>query len=1067
MKKSKIAIFLLFLPFWLFSQQRTITGNVTDEMNETIPGVNIVIAGTTVGTITDLDGDYQLRVPEGKVTLTFSFVGMQSKTIDVAPNQNILNVSLQSDAQLLDEMVVVGYAVQRKESVVGAIGSAKADDLKMQGNITNMTDALTGVIPGVSVLSISGMPGGDFDSGTRIYSPSEILIRGKTTWNNSSPLILVDGIERQMNEIDISEVESISVLKDASATAVFGVKGGNGVILITTKRGKEGKTKFNIEAEVSFEAPSKIIASADTPEGMIARNYAIERIRRFNNGLWNELYTSDQEIEYYRNGKLPYAYPNNNWHDIMLKDFTTSYRVNTTASGGTDRVKYFAAASYNHVGDLFNTSDVGQGYVPSYSYDRLNIRSNFDFDITNSTKLSANFSGMYGVQTSPSRNALEGAFTSVYTLAGETPVFIYEDGVYGSEDGRFHSVNPFYDINMKGLRTYPRTIINMDYTLNQKLDFITQGLSFSAKLAFDNTFRNRGKSINDVGLTTKTISKDFYLNGGYYDYETNTYILNGVPANMNEWTTYDEPSPGREGFGWVKTPNTYDPEGVTLESARRGLYYELQLHYERSIDRHSLGAMAMFSRNQVEVGSNWPSKREDWVGRITYDYDQRYLMEVNGAYNGSEKFGPDYRFDFFPSIAAGWMISNENFIKNNVEWVDALKIRYSYGLVGNDNLNTGSTWPYLTIWDIYSVNSHEENYYGYPTPYKEYIRYNEGNPGNPNLRWEKAKKQNLGIEFTSFNYKFSLTADIFNERRTDMLIGASDRSKTVPPIFGKPAPPANLGEAKSHGAEFEFIYRDSFKSTFNYWLSFNWAVARSEVIYKESSELTLPHQRPEGKPLNQTYSGVSSGIINSWDELYSIPGGASAADNSFLMPGDMAMIDFNADGRYYDVDDDVPYGYPSYPQNNYGVAFGGDYKGFDLSARLVGAYNTTRKIATELFYYDNVYSPTFILDNTWTPEYHNNNPTYPALALKAKTYNPTGEFFQYDGSFLRLQSVQVGYSLPKRYIQSLGISNLKLYVNGRNLFLWTKMPNDGVGMDDPGKNYPTKRQLNMGLNIQF
>jgi hypothetical protein len=440
---------------------------------------------------------------------------------------------------------------------------------------------------------------------------------------------------------------------------------------------------------------------------------------------------------------------------------------------------------------------------------------------------------------------------------------------------------------------------------------------------------------------------------------------------------------------------------------------------------------------------------------------------MNGAYNGSEKFGPGYRFDFFPSVAGGWVLSNETFLKGKTQWLDKLKLRYSYGMVGNDNLNTGSTWPYLTIWNTYGVNAYESNYYGYPSAYREYIRYNEGNPGNPDLRWEKAAKQNLGLEIAAFKSKLNLTVDVFKEHRTDMLIGANDRQSTVPPIFGKPAPPANIGEAKSRGAEMEITWRNTIKNVFNYWISANWSVARSEVIYKESTELTLPHQKPEGKPLGQTTTGISTGFIESWDDLYSATGAANASSNSFLMPGDRIMLDFNADGRYFGTDDNVPYGYPTYPQNNYGINAGADFKGFDLSIRFLGAYNTTRRVSPSLFYFDNVYAPSIYLDNTWTPEFNNPNPTYPALALSAKTYNPTGQFNEFDGSFLRLQSIQLGYSMPKRWTEPLRINNLKLFVNGRNLFLWTKMPNDGVGFDDPGFNYPTKKQINIGLNIQL
>ncbi|MCX6325166.1 MAG: TonB-dependent receptor [Bacteroidia bacterium] len=1052
----------------VISAQVQVKGAVIDKDGNPLPGVNIVIEGTTIGTTTGIDGQFSIKANSGQ-KLMVRFIGMKTQLVDITNTDKFLSITLQEDVTALEEVVVVGYGTQKKPTVVGAIGTAKVEDLKKQGNVNNLTDALTGVIPGVSVLSISGMPGGDYATNLKIYSPSEILIRGKTTWNNSSPLILVDGVEREMNDVDISEVENVSVLKDASATAVFGVKGGNGVILITTKRGTEGKAKFSVEAEQSFETPSKLYDVLSTADGAVARDYALTRTRRFNNGLWTELYKSDQEIGYYRAGQYPYAYPNQDWQDIMLNKFSTSNRINVTASGGTAKVKYFTSVAYNHVGDIFRNEDIGQGYVPSYSYDRLNIRTNFDFDITKTTKLSANFAGMYGIQTTPNRNsgALNGIFPVLTNLSGDTPIRVYEDGVPGTQDGRFNAANPWYDFNFTGMSYYPRTMINMDYTLTQKLDFITKGLTLSGKVAYDNTFRTAGKNIGNAGVTTKTIDKNFYLNGGYYDFTTKTYMLNGSPANMDNWTTYTEPTAGKEGFGWVKTPNSYGVEGVALGDAERSLYYQVQLQYARSFEKNNVSAMAMFSRDQSEVGSRWPHKREDWVGRVTYDYDQRYLFELNGAYNGSEKFGPEHRFAFFPSVAGGWVISNESFLKGTAKWLDKLKVRYSYGLVGNDNLNTGSTWPYLTIWNTYSVNAYEENYYGYPAPYEGYIRYNEGNPGNPDLQWETATKQNLGFEFAALKNKVNFTADFFNEYRTKMLIGASDRANTVPPIFGKPAPPANVGKAKSHGVELVLSYRNSINKDFNYSVSANWSYARSEVIYKESTELTLPHQKPEGKPLGQTTTGLSTGFYQSWDDIYCATGAATASSNAFLLPGDLIMLDFNADGKYYSTDDNVPYGYPSYPQNNYGVTLGADYKGLSFSVQFLGAYNATRKISPSLFYYDNLYVPTIILSNTWTPEYHNSNPTYPALALSAKTYNPTGQFTEFDGSFFRMQSVELGYVLPKKWTEPFRINNLRVFINGRNLLLWTKMPIDGVGMDDTGSNYPTKKQINIGVNIQF
>lgn len=1064
-------LFSLFAIFMFTSTlsfgQNLLEGKVIDENGNPISFASVTIQGTSTGASTNLDGMFSLKVSVGQ-KITIQFIGYKSETVEVTDLSNLLVVTLEVEAIAIEEMVVIGYGTQKKASVVGAIATASAEDIKTQGNVSNLTDALTGVIPGVTVLSVSGMPGGDSESGTKIYTPSEILIRGKTTWNSSAPLILVDGVERPMNDIDINEVESISVLKDASATAVFGMKGGNGVILITTKRGAEGKAKFNIEAESSYETPSKLIGTEDIPASAMARNYAIERTRRFNNSIWNELYLADEEIGYYRDGTYPYAYQNLDWQDVLLKEFTKSSRVNISASGGTDRVKYFASTSYNHVGDIMNSEDLGQGYVPSYSYDRFNVRSNFDFNITKTTKLQANFSGMYGLRSAPSNNTLEGLFAGISSQSGDMPILIYEDGVYGAGDARFKASNPYERLNFLGTRSYPHTIINMDYTLDQKLDFITEGLSFSGKLAYDNSFRNDGKSINDSGHILKTINKEFYLRGGYYDYETETYMLDGGVANMNDWTFYEVPDGGYEGFGWVKTPNRYDSEAVNVSDAERTLYYELQFRYGRSFGKHSVSGLAMFNRYQSTRGSGWPEKREDWVSRITYNYDERYFFETNGAYNGTEKFGPEYRFDFFPSVAAGWLLSNENFIKDNINWIDKLKIRYSIGKVGNYNVNAGGQWPYATIWDYYNFGYSGATYYGYPNTYNQYPKYNEGNPGNPDLHWEKARKQNLGFEFEALRNRVSLTADIFNEYRWDMLIGSNERQNTVPPIYGKPAPAANIGEAKSYGAEIELTYRHSIRNKLHLWASAKWAMARSEVIYKESADLMLAHQKPEGKPIGQTTTGISVGYINSWDDMYSTTRSSDASNQTMLMPGDLIMLDYNSDGKYNSSDDRVPYGYPTYPQNNYGFDLGGTFKGFDLIVRFLGAYNTTRNISPSLFWADNLYFPTTIMNATWSPQYNNSDPTYPGLALgDSKTYIPTGAWTKHDGSFLRLQSVQLSYSLPKNWTKKVQMNNVKLYVNGRNLFLWTKMPDDGVGMDSPGKNYPTKKQINFGLNIQF
>jgi len=1047
--------------------QRSISGTVTDQAGEPMIGVTVAVRGTTVGTITDIGGNYTISDIADGATLTFSFVGMVTQEIPIT-DQTEINITLQPDVIGLEEVVVVGYGRQKKESVVGAIATTSEEELKTQGKITNMTDALLGVMPGVTILQGSGMPGayGTSSEADRGYENSEILIRGRSTWNNASPLILVDGVEREMNDIDISEVENISVLKDASATAVFGVKGGNGLILITTKKGRVGKAKLTFEAEQSFESKSKMVRLLPPSEAAPYLNSAIERTRRINNTAWYPYYVSEEEIGYYRSGEYPYAYQNLSWADFMYKDWSSSHRFNASLSGGNDNMKYFGTVAYNHEGDIMNSKDLGNGYDPGFSYNRLNIRTNFDFKLTETTDLAANIAGYYGISAGPRTGSGSTGKLYAIRLPGNSPIAVYEDGTPGVSLEAETGSNPYRMLNYTGVDTWPRSFLNMDYTLNQKLDFITKGLSLSGKLAYDNYFANNGARITDNSHIPKEIDKEFYVLGGYYDYETETYMLDGEPANMADWTQYSQA--GTTIYGVEKQPNNYGTEEVDAGSARRDLYYQVKIDYAREFAGvHNITAMAMFSRTKQETGSGWPRKREDWVGRITYDYDSRYLLEVNGAYNGSEKFGPDYRFDLFPSVAGGWILTNEDFMKSIMgNWLSTFKIRYSYGLVGNDRVSTGSIWPYLTLWDNNAYEAHPVGQvaFGYPSFYTGLTHYGEGAPGNPAQRWETATKQNLGVEIVLFNRRLQMNADIFKEDRRDMLLGADERSTNLPPLFGQSPPAANVGEAKSHGAEFEFTYKDRI-SDFQYWISYNWSMARSEVIYQETPELTPAQRAPEGKPIGQTIVQMRTGFIESWDDLYCITGSYNASYNRQTMPGDVAVLDFNADGEIYQ--DQAPWYYPTYPQNNYGISFGANYKGFSFSTRFIGAYNTMRSLGLNLFFEDLMVIPEYVANTTWSQEFNNENPAYYAVALPSGKRSEGANINHFDGSYFRLQSIQLGYTLPGKWTKPLRMDRLTFYVNGRNLFLWTKAPNDAIGMNVDRRNYPTKKQVNMGIRLAF
>lgn len=1066
---KKILFFICFFiwgTFNAFAQQGLISGTVLDETGELMPGVNVTVEGATIGTITNTEGKFALDgVSIGDIIL-FSFVGMEAQRLEVTRLDQVMTVYMKSSTVGLDEVVVVGYGEQKKESVVGAIGVAKGEDMRSNGNVSNLRDALTGVIPGMAVLATSGLPGG---GDSRIWRETELLIRGKTTWNDASPLILVDGIEREMDDIDINDVESISVLKDASATAVFGVKGGNGVILITTKRGVAGKAQFTIEGEYSMESWSKIVEPADLVAATHAYNSAVERTRRIDQSSRLGNYYSDQVIGYYRDNTYPFAYPNNDWLDIAFKDFAQSYRVNGSVRGGTETLKYFATAGFNHVDDIFNGQDIGQGYMPGQDYDRINMRSNFDLKLTGTTNLKVNLYGIQTFQKSIPSYQINGFYDGIAGLPSNSMVHQYEDGMYGAYNALITAHNPMYEINYGGMEMSSSTTVNMDYTLEQDLKFITPGLKVAAKLAYDNRFASSGPSVRDEGALQKTINPSFYLDGGYYDYEEGIYkLVDGEPANMDLYTVYYEETTGarQAGFGWIRQPPIYSAEGGSANSTQRNLYYEIRMNYARTFGKHDLAGTAVFSRQEDVRGSNWPRKREDWIGRITYNYDLRYFIEINGAYNGSEKFGPDYKFDLFPSIGGSWVISNERFIEDaSMNWLERLKLRYSWGLIGNDRVNAGGQWPYVTIWALDDDEIiYDRSYYGYPlSEYDGYLSYVEGTPGNPDLRWETARKQNLGMDLGLFKNKVSLSVDAWNEYRYDMLIAADQRE--IPPVSGVPSnAAANLGEASSKGLEIDFTHRNTIANDFHYFLKANWSVARSLVIYKANAPLTPAHRADEGFPLNQTRTSMATGIIMSWDDLYSTVGSAAGGQNNQRMPGDVALLDFDADGAYESADDVVPYAYPVYPQNNYGFSLGGDWKGIQFSIQFVGAYNVTRNISSGHFSNEKAFVPEYLLEKTWT--YDMIDPSFPALSRGPK-WNPTGQYTRYDGSFLRLQSTQLSYTLPVTFTKRIGVEKLELYVNGRNLWLWTLMPDDGVGANHDLKNYPTKKQLNLGVRLQF
>ena len=804
-----------------------ITGKVTDDKGEELPGVSILIKGSQQGATTGADGQFTINVPGSQSVLVFSFVGYLSQEIIVG-NRTKLDVLLKVDEKILDEVVVVGFGTQRKQSVVGSIVQATNDDLKRAGNVTDLKQTLTGQLPGLTTVTSSGEPGGtgSGESGTAIF------IRGRNTWNGGQPLILVDGVERNMENIDVSEVDNVSVLKDASATAVFGVKGANGVILITTKRGSDSKPKLSVTYNTTALSISRLPEKLDSYEAIMLRNEMIEREGALSSVSWGDYVPHEVALRYKRpqSDINSILYPNVDWEKAMFKDVSWSHRANLNITGGTKFVKYFGSLSYLNESDMFKKYDNNKNYDPSYSFNRFNFRSNLDFKVTGTTNIKVNIAGYFSQKntnysfsnTSSGSNPL--AWAAAYHFPPDVILPQYPDGSWGQSYSLPPEAlqNPVASIYNTGVWQRRDVALNMDFTLEQKLDFITKGLSVTGILFYDNSMQTVG-GISDQNhvrpegnLLGKIVYPDRYT-GGDQD-----------PSEYTETT----PVTAANAFDWVVSPWAINPEEVSstftgyLPITRR-LMYQLQTNYARDFGKHHVGALALFKREQYARGSMFPSFREDWVFRATYDYDTKYLFEFNGAYNGSEKFGPGYRFDFFPSYAVGWNVSNEEFFKNDV--MNRLKLRFSAGTVGDDA--GGSRWAYQSQYAYGGAGLLNAN----PNEKSPYQWYQESIVGNPDIHWEKARKTNYGAEMGFFNDLISLNADYFTENRTDIMIAGTSRA--IAPYYGATPPSANLGQVKSKGYELELKLNKRFGNGLQLFGNFSLTHTENTVLNRDDPAL--------------------------------------------------------------------------------------------------------------------------------------------------------------------------------------------------------------------------------------
>jgi TonB-linked SusC/RagA family outer membrane protein len=973
-----------------------------------------------------------------------------------------LSIALELSTTALEEVVFVGYGVQKKESVVGAISQTTGEVIIQGTQGGDLGNALTGALPGLITIKTSGIPGGSGEDDDYTH----MLIRGMKTWNNAAPLVLVDGVERPLHDVNPYEIDNISVLKDASATAVFGVKGANGVILINTLRGREGKAQLSFDYLSTVKTISKVTEREGSYQANLMKNYAILNEVPINETPWQYI-VPNQWLEYYENKTYPDYLPDVNWKDEFTKDYTWDHSVNMNLTGGTKKIKYFGALSYLHEGDIVNISDMGQGYSPNFLFDRVNFRSNMDFDFTRTTRFSANLSGYHSIAQRPSGNKWA-AWYAMYSTPPDIYPVQYSDGVYGENEAWERFKNGILAFNYSGYRKEKTTNINTDFMLDQKLDFITKGLSANARLSYDNTGSSSGPNVTGHSLHSKWIAPEIV------DEITPGMTEEEIKLLEEKYTTWNYPqTTGEDNFDWYQLPNEYGTEYAS-STVYRSLFYQLSLNYARDFGRHSVTALALVNRQERAIGDHFPSYREDWVGRVTYSFDRRYLLEFNGAYNGSEKFSKEYRFGFFPSMAVGWVVSNERFFDRFKPVFSNLKIRYSDGQVGSDE--GIARWLYVGSWIAYPYTDDPGNYgsteiYRFGSPYLQNaypLRY-EGVIPNPDIQWETSRKRDLGIEAGFFSNRLRFLFDYFTEERTNIFIAGVNRA--VPDFFGATPVAANLGRVNMKGWEFEGHFSHTTAKGFNFWASLSWSYAIDKIIDAAEPEFKPAYQKDAGYQIGQPRVILTQGTHSSmrtWNDVYNTVGGENNRD---LLPGDFRRVDFNSDG-VIDANDRAPHGYPPRPQYSYAPSAGLSYKGLSANIRFYGVYNIEGGMQSYLGSFSQQFSTVYPWDieQAYSIELNNiENAVSPALRF---TTSDAGGYVEQSRAYLRLQHAEITYTLATSWLRKAGLSNLRFILSGDNLWLLSEMYEDFdaprvTHQSDRRRPYPVLKRVNFGIGFTF
>ena len=1024
----------LFILFWmsccivfnaLAQEQLNISGTVTDAAGEALIGVSVTVKDAKgLGTITNIDGKYNIKIQQYQ-TLVFSYIGYKPVSVLVKGDKKVIDVQMSEEkTNAIDEVVVTGLGTQKKLTVTGAITNVDVSQMK-QFPSSNFTNALAGNVPGIIAMQSSGQPG---------KSTSRFWVRGISTFGASaSAMILVDGFERNnIDDLNIEDIESFSVLKDASATAIYGSKGANGVILITTKHGKAGKININVKGEASYNTRTITPKFIDAPtyanllnEARVTRNLAPQY--------------QPEELALIRSGLDPDFYPNVDWSKLLLKNGAMSYRADLSMSGGGNTARYFVSLSYVEDQGMYNTDEtLRKKYDTNANYKRWNYRMNVDIDVTPTTIIKLGVSGNLNKRNSPGLGD-QYLWSELFGFNALSSPVLYSNGYVPAYGNNIHQMNPWVSSTRTGYNEEWDNNIQTNITVEQKLDFITKGLSFTGRFGYDT----------------------YNSNHIYYRLWPAMYRANSRDSQGN--------------IIWDKLFEETSMSQTSGGDGSRHEFLEALLRWDRTFDKlHNFSAVSRFTQDEriqtrnigTDIKNSVSKRNQGLAGQLTYNYALRYFIDFNFGYNGSENFADHHRYGFFPAFSLAWNVAEEPLVKKALPWLNMFKLRYSWGKVGNDNMGR---FPYL-----------------YTLDYTPNIGYNWGSnlssgtiPGihytqmaSPNVTWEVARKTDFGFDFVAFDNKFSLTMDYFHEKRTGIFI----QRMFLPDITGLESYPwANVGAVKSQGFDGNFQYKDHI-GEINWTVRGNITYSKNTILERDEENNVYAYQYGKGYRVNQQRGLIALGLFRDYDDIRNSPKQSWGT----VQPGDIKYKDVNGDG-IVDDGDRVAIGATDTPSLIYGLGASVSWRGFDLNLHFQGAGKYTFLInsgAVNAFRdgrWGNILQG--ITDNRWissdisgTKETENPNAPYPRLSYGYNLNNQqSSSFWLRNGRFLRLKNLDIGYTLPKPMVNTIHLESVRIYISGQNLITWSpfKLWDPELDSSQRGQIYPITRSLTAGIQISL